>query len=213
MGFKFLGNKIFKSVLIGDGAVGKTSIRKSYLGADFKENHLPTIGVELAQTNVEHNGETIKYIIWDLAGQPSFATVRKHYYQGCNGIFLVYSAVERDSFHNASKWLVEAFRNIGKLPPTVVIANKIDLRPNFPKNQTVTYEEGKQFSDVFGKRLKVDTTFIETSALTGENIKESFAEMLRMMYDEDMKRREEVEKEEEPEKRSRFSFRRYDREV
>ena len=135
------GSLIYKAVLIGDGAVGKTSIRRNYLGEDFIEGHLATIGVDLATKKVVFGETVVKFIIWDLAGQPTFEKVRGHYYHGCNGIVLVYSVVDRDSFDNASKWLVEAYKNMGPLPPTVIVANKIDLRPLQPADKIVTAEQ------------------------------------------------------------------------
>ncbi|MFW9803376.1 MAG: Rab family GTPase [Candidatus Thorarchaeota archaeon] len=175
------GSLIYKAVLIGDGAVGKTSIRRNYLGEDFIEGHLATIGVDLATKKVLFGENVVKFIIWDLAGQPTFEKVRGHYYHGCNGIVLVYSVVDRDSFDNASKWLVEAFKNMGPLPPTVIVANKIDLRPLQPADKIVTTEEGRKFMDYFIEKLEVPAIFRETSAKTGENILDTFEELLRMM--------------------------------
>jgi small GTP-binding protein len=175
------GSKIMKAVLIGDGAVGKTSIRRNYLGEDFIEGHLATIGVDLATKRVLFEQDVVKFIIWDLAGQPTFEKVRGHYYAGCNGILLVYSVVDRDSFDNASKWLVEAFRNMGPLPPTVIIGNKIDLRDNLDKKKYVTPQEGAEFTQYFIDKLGVPAIFRETSAKTGANIQDTFHELLRMM--------------------------------
>jgi small GTP-binding protein len=175
------GSLIYKAVLIGDGAVGKTSIRRNYLGEDFIEGHLATIVVDLATKKVVFGENVVKFIIWDLAGQPTFEKVRGHYYHGCNGIVLVYSVVDRDSFDNASKWLVEAYKNMGPLPPTVIVANKIDLRPLQPADQIVTAEEGRKFMEYFIEKLEVPAIFRETSAKTGENILDTFEELLRMM--------------------------------
>lgn len=175
------GSLIYKAVLIGDGAVGKTSIRRNYLGEDFIEGHLATIGVDLATKKVIFGENVVKFIIWDLAGQPTFEKVRGHYYHGCNGIVLVYSVVDRDSFDNASKWLVEAFKNMGPLPPTVIVGNKIDLRPLREADKIVTAEEGKKFMEYFIDKLEVPAIFRETSAKTGENILDTFEELLRMM--------------------------------
>lgn len=177
------GSRILKAALIGDGAVGKTSIRRDYLGEDFIEGHLATIGVDLATKKVLFDDEVVKFIIWDLAGQPTFEKVRGHYYHGCNGLLLVYSVVDRDSFDNASKWLVEAYRNMGKLPPTIIIGNKIDIRNLAPYSERVSTAEGKQFAEYFMKKLDVPAVFIETSAKTGENIQEAFNKLLRMMAD------------------------------
>jgi small GTP-binding protein len=175
------GSLIYKAVLIGDGAVGKTSIRRNYLGEDFIEGHLATIGVDLATKKVVFGENVVKFIIWDLAGQPTFEKVRGHYYHGCNGIVLVYSVVDRDSFDNASKWLVEAYKNMGPLPPTIIVANKIDLRPLQPADKIVTTEEGRKFMEYFIEKLEVPAIFRETSAKTGENILDTFEELLRMM--------------------------------
>lgn len=171
----------YKAVLIGDGAVGKTSLKRNYLGDDFMEGHLPTIGVDFAQKSIEYETGTVKFIIWDLAGQPSFERVRRHYYQGSNGIFLVYSVNDRDSFDNATKWLVEAFKYMGTLPPTIVIANKIDLRPTDYDDKWVSPEEGIQFTNFYKERMEVATAFRETSALTGEGVKDAFTELIHLM--------------------------------
>ena len=177
------GSKIMKAVLIGDGAVGKTSIRRNYLGEDFIEGHLATIGVDLATKRVLFEEDVVKFIIWDLAGQPTFEKVRGHYYSGCNGILLVYSVVDRETFDNASKWLVEAYKNMGPLPPTVIIGNKIDLRDSQDKSKFVTTEEGHAFCEYFMEKLDVPAIYRETSAKTGENIQDTFHELLRMMTD------------------------------
>lgn len=192
MGFSFLGGRVFKSVLIGDGAVGKTSIRRNYLGDQFMEGHLPTIGVDLAQKSIQYDGRKVKWIIWDLAGQPSFESVRKHYYQGAQGIILVYSVIDRDSFDNSLKWLTEAYKYMGSLPPTVVVGNKTDLRSEVGQDQIVTPEEGQAFAKLVGDRLNVPTVFRETSALTGENIQDTFHQILRMMAEEEEKRLHEL---------------------
>jgi small GTP-binding protein len=175
------GSKIMKAVLIGDGAVGKTSIRRNYLGEDFIEGHLATIGVDLATKRVLFEEDVVKFIIWDLAGQPTFEKVRGHYYSGCNGILLVFSVIDRETFDNASKWLVEAFKNMGPLPPTVIIGNKIDLRTSNDKKKFVTTEEGQAFCEYFIEKLGVPAIYRETSAKTGENIQDTFHELLRMM--------------------------------
>ncbi len=175
------GSKIIKAVLIGDGAVGKTSIRRNYLGDEFIEGHLATIGVDLATKRVLFNDEIVKFIIWDLAGQPTFEKVRGNYYHGCNGIILVYAVDDRDSFDNASKWLVEAYKNMGPLPPTVIVANKIDLRRGRDQSNFVSTNEGLEFTQMFIDKLGVPATFIETSAKTGENVEVTFNKLLEMM--------------------------------
>ena len=93
----------------------------------------------------------------------------------------MYSVVDRDSFDNASKWFVEAYRNMGALPPTVIVANKIDLRTGADAANVVTTEEGEAFTKYFIDKLEVPAVFIETSAKTGENVQDTFTHLLKMM--------------------------------
>jgi small GTP-binding protein len=72
-----------KIVLCGDGGVGKTSLRRAYLGQEFNSNYLETLGADFATKiiSLDFGSEEyqIKYLIWDLAGQPSFNAVRTNY--------------------------------------------------------------------------------------------------------------------------------------
>ncbi|MFW9848374.1 MAG: Rab family GTPase [Candidatus Thorarchaeota archaeon] len=174
---------MFKIVLIGDGTVGKTSIRRNYLGEGFKTSHIATIGVDFAQKYLHYKGVTVRLVIWDLAGQPTFETVRRHYYQGCSGMLLVYSVVDRESFDNASKWMVEAFKNMGELPPTAIIANKIDLREENSNDEFITTQEGEDFTNYFKEKMAVPSIFLETSAKTGHNVLNAFDQLIDLMLE------------------------------
>lgn len=178
----------FKTVLIGDAAVGKTSIRRNYLGKGFRSSHIATIGVDFAQKYIQHGSETIRFIIWDLAGQYSYERVRRHYYQGASSIILVYSTVDVESFDNIGRWLMEANRYMRGLPPTAIIGNKIDLRSSHSKYDVVTPEKGEWFTNRFKEKLGVPAIFKETSALTGENIQDTFSELIDLMLDVETQR-------------------------
>jgi len=180
---------MYKVVLLGDGAVGKTSIRRNFLGKGFISSHLATIGVDFAQKYVSVNNHTVRLVIWDLAGQTGFERVRKHYYQGCSALILVYSVINRESFDNLTWWLVEAFKYNQIIPPTAILANKIDLRNPENNEREVSTEEGLKFKEMFANRLEVPVVFLETSAKTGDNIQEAFTELTRLLIKEDAKRK------------------------
>jgi len=182
------GTMMFKLVLIGDGGVGKTSIRRKYLGKGFISSHIATIGVDFAQKYTQVNGRTVRLVIWDLAGQTGFERVRKHYYQGCSALVLVYDMTNRESFDNLTRWLVETFRHAGQIPPTTILANKLDLRTSQDSSMFVLAEEGQAFSKMFTEKLGIPSIFFETSAKNGENIQESFSELARIMIAEEEKR-------------------------
>ena len=71
---------LVKIVLAGDGAVGKTTLRRRYLGEGFQASYMMTIGADFAVKRVDIGGKTITFQIWDLAGQPRFQMVRELYY-------------------------------------------------------------------------------------------------------------------------------------
>jgi small GTP-binding protein len=171
----------FKVCLIGDGYVGKTSIRRKYLGKVFKTNYIPTLGVDFAQKTLDYDGGAVLLVIWDIAGQPLFQGLRRRYYDGCSGMILTYSVDDRESFDHASRWLVEAHGFLGYLPPLIIVANKIDLRAGLSPERVVSFEEGQAFAKMFGEKMNTPAVFIETSALTGENIEEAFAALVRLM--------------------------------
>lgn len=183
-----LSTMMFKLVLIGDGGVGKTSVRRKYLGKGFISSHIATIGVDFAQKYTQINGRTVRLVIWDLAGQTGFERVRKHYYQGCSALILIYDMTNRESFDNLTRWLVETFRYAGEIPPTTILANKLDLRTAQDSSKFVLAEEGRAFAKMFTEKLGIPSLFFETSAKNGENIQESFSELARIMIAEEEKR-------------------------
>lgn len=183
------GTMMFKLVLIGDGGVGKTSVRRKYLGKGFISSHIATIGVDFAQKYVTVDGITCRLVIWDLAGQTGFERVRKHYYQGCSALVLVYDVTDRESFDNTTRWLAETYTYTGEIPITAILGNKSDLRTSNDKSQFVLPEEGQAFATLVKEKLGIPTLFFETSAKNGENIQESFSDLTRTMIAEDEKRK------------------------
>ncbi|MBD3407538.1 MAG: GTP-binding protein [Candidatus Lokiarchaeota archaeon] len=175
----------YKVCLIGNGFVGKTSIRREYLKEGFKRSYIPTLGVDFAQKQLKHKDIPTTLVIWDIAGQEAYQNLRRQYYQGCAGIILVYSVVDRQSLDDASKWLVEAHGFIQKFPPLIIAANKIDLRPTHLLEETVTTKEGLEFTERFKDRLGTPVIFLETSALDNINIDEAFEALTRMMVGEE----------------------------
>jgi small GTP-binding protein len=173
-----------KIVLLGDGAVGKTSIRKRYLGLGFRESHMMTIGADFSTKDIKiDNDRTISAQIWDLAGQSQFAPVRKRFYQGTQGAFLVFDVTNQQSFLNLNLWIRELWiNNNAKKVPIIIIGNKIDLK----NERKVTNNEGNKYRDFLLNKpeLKgIDAAYIETSAKDGTNIEDAFQNMSRIVYE------------------------------
>jgi len=173
---------LFKVVLMGDGSVGKTTLRKVYMGEGFRAQYMITIGADFAVKRMHlEGGHDVSIQIWDLAGQEHFKSVRSTFYKGAQGALTVYSTVERASFDNLPNWLNECWTNSGKKIPIVLIGNKTDLREQFKDNpvmrQTiVTTQEGQKYAEAIS-RTGVHCSFLETSAKTGENVEAAFLEL------------------------------------
>ncbi len=165
---------LFKITLLGDGAVGKTSLRKRYMGQGFTTQHLMTIGADFAILEKEIEGNKLTWQIWDLAGQESFKKVRSMYYKGCFGALLVFDMTRRSSFENLDIWLKELYKHSGRGKiPVIVLGNKADLadqREVFP-------EDVEKYVAKLQKSVAkegVEVKYLETSALTGLNVEKAF---------------------------------------
>lgn len=168
---------LVKICLLGDGAVGKTSLKNRFLGGGFDPNYLITIGADFAVRDVElPSGEKYKLQIWDLAGQPRFDSVRTLYYRGSMGALLVFDITNRTSLENLENWVKEYWKNSGETSvPMIILGNKRDLRDQLPSS--ITEEEGIQFVETLSARSSafgINFHYLETSAKSGENVEESF---------------------------------------
>ncbi|KAA8541341.1 hypothetical protein F0562_025304 [Nyssa sinensis] len=104
---------LFKTVLIGDSAVGKSNLLWRFARDEFLLDSKPTIGVEFAYRNIKVGDKLIKAQIWDTAGQERFRAITSSYYRGALGALLVYDITRRATFENLKKWLYE-LREFGK---------------------------------------------------------------------------------------------------
>jgi len=169
---------IAKIVFIGDGAVGKTSLLKRYLGREFDHDYMMTIGVDrfAKEMTIRYRKTNIIIVwnIWDLAGQPHWINVRSPFYKGAIAGVLVYDVSNPDSYENVENWLHEMIRVTG-IRPIVLVANKIDLREIIP--ECITTEEGLRKSRELSKILGIEVPYIETSAKLNINVEKIFDEL------------------------------------
>jgi small GTP-binding protein len=98
---------LFKIVLIGDSAVGKSNLLSRFARNEFDTNTKATIGVEFQTQLVEIDGKQVKAQIWDTAGQERFRAVTSAYYRGAVGALLVYDITRRTTFDSVTRWLDE----------------------------------------------------------------------------------------------------------
>lgn len=167
-----------KLTLMGDGAVGKTNLRRRYLGQGFSSDHMMTIGADFAATDRELQiGDTnfsITYQIWDLAGQATFNQVRSMYYRGCFGALMVFDITRPSSFNNIEGWINELKKHSGRgQVPMVILGNKYDLVDE--AENVVSEDQIKGLIDKLNSGdQSYEISYLNTSALTGLNVDEAF---------------------------------------
>lgn len=98
---------LFKIVIIGDSAVGKSNLLSRYARNEFNAHSKATIGVEFQTQNMEIEGKEVKAQIWDTAGQERFRAVTSAYYRGAVGALVVYDISRRSTFESVGRWLDE----------------------------------------------------------------------------------------------------------
>ena len=155
---------LFKILLVGNSNVGKSSLFLRFVDEIWKENFVPTIGVDFKIKSIKIDNKTIKLQIWDTAGQERFRSLLSSYFKGANGILLLYDITNVNSFKSLSNWLIEIEKNSSKNVKKILIGNKCDLNDL----RKIPINKGKEFADTYNMK------FIETSAKNNVNINECF---------------------------------------
>lgn len=172
---KELREFVFKITVLGEAAVGKTSLLNQFCEGQFQDNYKPTLGANIIRkdVNLEEANTKIRLIMWDLAGQEKYSVIRSMYFQGCEGALLVYDITRYNTFDAVqSKWLRDFKKYLRKEGVYVLIGNKSDLS----EQRVVPTEKGKALAE------KINAShFIETSAKLGENIEEAFLLLVKQI--------------------------------
>ncbi|MFW9996817.1 MAG: GTP-binding protein [Candidatus Odinarchaeota archaeon] len=178
---------ILKVALIGDGNVGKTALRKRFIGEHFQSTYKMTIGADVSIYHLQLGDLEVKFQIWDLAGQPLFYQVRSTYYSGTAGCLIVYDITNKQSFENIPLWIKEALKHSkSETLPLVLLGNKIDLRGELhgsltPKHGQVLAKEIEKIP----RKNPLKCMYMETSAKTGENVDKAFLALTKLILEED----------------------------
>ncbi|EFJ13202.1 rab family GTPase [Selaginella moellendorffii] len=163
---------VFKVVLIGDSAVGKSQLLSRFARDEFTLESKSTIGVEFQTRTISVDGKTIKAQIWDTAGQERYRAVTSAYYRGAVGAMLVYDITRKQTFEHVARWLEELRNHADNNVVIMMVGNKSDLS----NSRTMSVEEGREFSE------KEGLYFMETSALDSTNVETAFTTVLTEIY-------------------------------
>ncbi|CAM8984724.1 unnamed protein product [Rhodiola kirilowii] len=163
---------VFKLVLIGDSAVGKSQILARFARGEFSLDSKATIGVEFQTRTLIIQHKSVKAQIWDTAGQERYRAVTSAYYRGAVGAMLVYDITKRQSFDHIPRWLEELRAHADRNIVIILIGNKCDLE----SQRAVPTEDAKEFAH------KEGLFFLETSALEATNVETAFTTILTEIF-------------------------------
>ncbi|KAM3142165.1 hypothetical protein pb186bvf_005819 [Paramecium bursaria] len=152
-----------KVIIIGDSGVGKTNILSQFCEQKFSVTHTATLGVDFKVKTIDVEGKKIKLQVWDTAGQERFKTITKTYYKGSHGVILTYSVIDKQSYDNVENWLRSILENTQDVH-IILVGNKCDKT----EERQVSFQEGERIAKNYS------IPFFETSARSGQNIKETF---------------------------------------
>lgn len=196
---------LFKIVLIGDSAVGKSNLLARFARDEFYPNSKSTIGVEFQTQKMDINGKEIKAQIWDTAGQERFRAVTSAYYRGAVGALLVYDISRRQTFHSIGRWLNELhsknhtthkklhlsflssikrqslngngyYETVAAHSDMNVVTILVGNKSDLKDIREVSTAEGKALAEAQG------LFFMETSALDSSNVAAAFETVVKEIY-------------------------------
>ncbi|MFX0004470.1 MAG: Rab family GTPase [Candidatus Hodarchaeota archaeon] len=172
----------FKICVIGDGAVGKTSLIKKYTQGSFQKEYIATLGTQFSKYEEEIDGEKVNLFLWDIAGQDSFEALRQRFYIGSSGAIIVFShAPEQvESYTHVNKWLSDLKKHCGNIP-IVLFGNKVDLVDDGQLASNPNIATSDAIVDQFAKENRF-VGYYKTSALTGQGVTDAFKALVRKLY-------------------------------
>ncbi len=163
----------FKVIILGPGAVGKTSLLNRFVHNEFDLSYKLTLGVDFLTKNIEYEPSKIaKLQIWDIGGQERFKFLHRSFYEGAFGALVVFDLSRHQTFSSMKEWLSE-MRSILNEIPTTIIGNKSDLMSQI--GNVIDRKEVENYAKSKG------CSYIETSAKTGDNVEVAFLELTNRM--------------------------------
>jgi len=172
--FKGRTEAIYKVIVIGDPAVGKSSLLAKYSKNKFEENYIPTVGTNILKQSIELKefDVTVSLMFWDIAGQPQFYMLHRPYFNGADAMFLVFDITRSSTFSNVNNWYNEAVKYGLSGIAKILIGNKIDLA----EERKIILPMAEHLSE------KLNAPYFETSALNGDNVKKVFHKIAELVY-------------------------------
>jgi small GTP-binding protein len=172
----------FKITVIGDGAVGKTSLIKKYTQGAFQKEYIATLGTQFSKYEEIIDGEKVELYLWDIAGQDSFQALRQRFYTGSSGAIIVFSLApeQPNSYEHVPRWLDDIKKFCGSIP-IVLFGNKVDLIDEGELNSNPNIPTSDDNVETYAKENRF-VGYYKTSALTGNGVTDAFKALVKKLY-------------------------------
>lgn len=179
-----------KVVLLGDSAVGKTSIMNRFVNDTFDDAYISTVGAKVSKkvVNVSFGNEqyAVSLMIWDIIGSKGFESTQSRHIAGSNGAILVADLTRPETIKNLEEyWLSLLARTTADvMPPILFVGNKLDIANERVAKETMnlfSVVDRKVRSAAAVKKYEVLKPYIATSAKTGEGVEDGFTTLALMM--------------------------------
>ena len=171
----------FKVSLLGEGMVGKTSLKNRIITGKFTELYLTTLGVDFGIHNLTVEDYDVQLAIWDIAGQKNFSSIREGYFEGSSGAIVVFDVTRPDTLTKIKEnWINPFFNKLQTQLPILILANKIDLE----KERNVSKKQIEDYLAIVKAELELtqDTLpFIEASVKDDINVGKSIEEFTKLL--------------------------------
>jgi len=160
-----------KVVLIGDEAVGKTSLIRKFILDQFNDKYIATIGAKVSKKELDIDGTGMKLLIWDVLGQQGYTATQEMSFEGAAGAILVTDLTRKATLESLTNYWIPHLQNAAGKIPFIFLANKADLEHNWQFDN----EDISELARVY------DSPAMITSARTGQNVEEAFISLGRAM--------------------------------
>jgi small GTP-binding protein len=180
-----------KIVLLGDSAVGKTSLIRRFIHSEFSDSYISTIGTKVSKKELllKFRGEDyeINLMIWDMLGREGYLSAQSRQIVGAQGVMIVGDITRPDTLHNIEKyWIPMMLRTIGTVKlPFVFLGNKSDIATEEQLSDALAYMEELETKYNMGMKEEIPkelNTWFLSSAKTGEKVEDSFRAMGYLMF-------------------------------
>uniref|UniRef100_A0A8C0PXR9 Calcium release activated channel regulator 2A n=1 Tax=Canis lupus familiaris TaxID=9615 RepID=A0A8C0PXR9_CANLF len=184
-------DRLFKIVLVGNSAVGKTSFLRRFCEDRFAPGLAATVGIDYQVKMVRVDDSYVALQLWDTAGQERYRCITQQFFRKADGVIVMYDVTARQSFLSIRQWLSSVEEAVGDYIPVLLLGNKVDNE----KEREVPRGLGEQLSK------ENNLIFYECSAYSGHNTKESLLHLARILKKQEDTAREDTIQADRPAKK------------